>query len=101
MSSTFNVANLSPFFGPEESESRTTPSQEGEDDEDIPIGPITRARAKKINQQVNSLLIKFGFNLHENWLLPNSIILIVLRFVRKIINKESGAEKGSMQHQKF
>ena len=34
VSSSFNVADLSPFFGVEES--RTTPFQEGEDDEDIP-----------------------------------------------------------------
>ena len=33
VSATFNVANLSPFFG--STESRTTPFQEGEDDEDI------------------------------------------------------------------
>ena len=33
-SSSFNAADLSPFFGVEES--RTTPFQEGEDDEDLP-----------------------------------------------------------------
>jgi hypothetical protein len=37
VSTTFNVADLTPYFGPEESESRMTPFQEGEDDEDIPI----------------------------------------------------------------
>ena len=35
VSNTFNVADLSPFFG-EESESRLTLFEEGEDDEDIP-----------------------------------------------------------------
>jgi hypothetical protein len=35
VSNTFNIADLSPFFGPEGSESRSTLSQEGEDDEDI------------------------------------------------------------------
>lgn len=38
VSNTFNIADLSPFFGLEGSESRSTPLQEGEDDEDIPNG---------------------------------------------------------------
>jgi hypothetical protein len=66
VSPAFNVADLAPYFGDEESESRTTPFQEGEDDADIPTdraitqvdehntpitinqGPITRSRAKKL-----------------------------------------------------
>jgi hypothetical protein len=36
VSNTFNVADLSPFFGLEGPESRSTLFQEGEDDEDIP-----------------------------------------------------------------
>ena len=35
VSTTFNVADLTPYFGLEESESRMTPFQEGEDDEAI------------------------------------------------------------------
>jgi len=35
VSTSFNVSDLSPFFGSEES--RTTPFQEGEDDEDMPM----------------------------------------------------------------
>jgi hypothetical protein len=58
VSNTFNIAKLSPFFGPEESESKWTLFKEGEDDEDIPNdeqdsphdgqykGPLTRARAQ-------------------------------------------------------
>ena len=65
----FNIADLKPYLGEEdELESRTTQMQEGEDDEDIntddasaptpvPIaGPLTRARARKINYQVSCLL---------------------------------------------
>ena len=60
VSTTFNVSDLSPYFGP--SESRKTPLQEGEDDEDTTtidksptiIGPITRSRDKQINDQVNA-----------------------------------------------
>jgi hypothetical protein len=63
VSTSFKVADLSLFFGV--GESRTTPFQEGEDDVDIPRvtqvdedntpintnqGPITRSRAKKLQQ---------------------------------------------------
>ena len=68
VSPTFNIADLKPYLGEEdELESRTPQMQEGEDDEDIntndtstptrvPVGPITRARARHINHQVSSLL---------------------------------------------
>jgi hypothetical protein len=62
ISPTFNISDLKPYLGEEdELESRTTPLQEGEDDEDItPMdtnntpqvdiqGPITRARAQQLN----------------------------------------------------
>ena len=65
MSNTFNVADLSPFLGPEESESRSTLFEEGEDDEDMPNnvqyiphdvqdndvykGLLTRARAQLLH----------------------------------------------------
>ncbi|WVZ83846.1 hypothetical protein U9M48_030943 [Paspalum notatum var. saurae] len=64
VSPTFNIADLTPYLGEEdELESRTTPLQEGENDEDIspmhttesPLsvlqGPLTRARARQLNQQ--------------------------------------------------
>src|SRR5947207_13267445 len=68
VSPTFNISDLRLYLGEEdEMPSRTTPIQEGEDDEDIsttditipPIlrdGPITRSRARQLKQQVNSLL---------------------------------------------
>jgi hypothetical protein len=67
VSPTFNIADLKPYLGKEdELESRTTQMQEGEDDEDIPPndtpmpttqqGPMTRARARELNYQVNSFL---------------------------------------------
>jgi hypothetical protein len=55
VSSTFNISDFKPYLGEEdEFESRTTPIQEGEDDEDIsPLhtiqGPITRARARQLD----------------------------------------------------
>ena len=72
VSTIFNVADPTPYFDLEESESRMTPFEEGEDDEAIStkqylnqahdvedvnqareqvnIGPITRSRAKKLQQ---------------------------------------------------
>jgi len=62
VSSSFNISDLKPYLEEEDDlESRTTPIQEGEDDEDItpldaqddpPLdiqGPITRARARQLN----------------------------------------------------
>ncbi|WVZ63325.1 hypothetical protein U9M48_012966, partial [Paspalum notatum var. saurae] len=84
VSPTFNIVDLKPYLGEEdELASRTTSLQEGEDDEDItPIvmqGPITRARAKQLNQQVNSFLGACN-STYKDGMLPNHIIdYIVLR----------------------
>jgi hypothetical protein len=69
VSPTFNITDLRPYLGEEdEYKSRTTQMQEGDDDEDIntndsstptPVliaGPLTHARAHKLNHQVSSLL---------------------------------------------
>ena len=86
VSPTFNISDLKPYLGEEDVlESRATPIQEGEDDEDItpmdiqevpPLdiqtiqGPITRARARQLNLEVSSLL-SVSINNCENGLLPN------------------------------
>ena len=87
VSSTFNISDLRPYLGEEdEFESRTTPIQEGEDDEDItpsdtyktPLeiqGPITRARARQLNLEVSSFL-STSLYVPENRLLPNDYIMI-------------------------
>jgi hypothetical protein len=69
VSPTFNIVDLKPYLGEkDEVESRTTQMQEEGDDEDINtndtstltqvpiVGSITRARARQLNHQVNSLL---------------------------------------------
>ena len=89
VSPTFNISDLKPYLGEEdELESRTTPLQEGEDDEDItpmdthtpPIldlqGPITRARAQRLNLEVSSFLSSCLYITLENGLLPNDYIMI-------------------------
>jgi hypothetical protein len=60
VSLTFNISDLKPYMGDEdEIESRTTPIQEEEDDEDITSihTPITRSRAQQLNLQVRSTLV--------------------------------------------
>ena len=73
VSSTFNVSDLPLFDADGESDLRTNPSQEGENDEDMtkskgkdPLeglgGPMTRARASKAKealQQVLSILFEY------------------------------------------
>ena len=88
VSPTFNIVDLKPYLGEEdELESRTTPFQEGEDDEDITPsdaptdpptimqGPMTRAQMCQLNLEVSSFLSD-TFLTFENRLLPNDVILL-------------------------
>ena len=88
VSPTFNISDLRPYLGEEdELESRMTPIQEGEDDEDITPtdtndtpqddiqGPITRARSRQLNLQVSSFLSNVYCE-SENRLLPNDLIVL-------------------------
>ena len=116
VSNSFNVADLSPYDGEDLGASRSTPFEGGGgDDEDIHtitpspidsedtpvaaqkkstdeirIGPITRARAKLIEQQVNLLLIESDYFVNENCLLPKSLCVCILRFMG-----EEGIARGS------
>ena len=69
VSATFNVSDLSPFDADDAINLRTNPSQEkGNDDNGVggvhgsgdqvlvPVGPITRACAKKLKEQLNTLV---------------------------------------------
>jgi hypothetical protein len=81
----FNISDLKPYLGEEDTlESRMTPIQEREDDEDIthlnahntpPLniqGPIIRARARQLNLEVSSFISTSTYNR----LLPNDYIII-------------------------
>ena len=46
-------------------------------------GPITRSRAKKLQQEVHALLYEFHLNTNENFMLPKSCMLILLRFTKE------------------
>ena len=39
-------------------------------------GPITRIRAKKLQQEVYALLCEIHFNINENYILPKSCTLM-------------------------
>jgi hypothetical protein len=119
VSNTFNVVDLLPYTSEDTSESRTTPFQGEEDDTTTPLsntlqpsrhtstqvqptssptqaidGPITRSRAKKLQQEVHALLYKFQLNNNENFVLPKSCMLILLRFT-----KEEGQNISRMSQQ--
>jgi hypothetical protein len=103
VSKSFNVADLSPFFGLEEL--RTDPFQGREDDMTIPAPsaspttfpiatrPITCNRAKKIQQEVHALLYEFQLNTSDNFMLPKSCMLILLRYMEEN-NQDEDHETG-------
>jgi hypothetical protein len=49
----------------------------------ISTGPITRSRAKQIQQEVHMLLYEFKLNTNDNFMLPKSCMLIFLRFTKE------------------
>jgi hypothetical protein len=46
-------------------------------------GPITRSRAKKLQQEVHALLYEFQLNTNENFMLPKSCMLILFSFTKE------------------
>ena len=48
-------------------------------------GPLTRSRAKKLQEQVNSFLTDYNFNTSKNVILPKSSILMLLRYAHEDI----------------
>jgi hypothetical protein len=102
---TLQVVRLLQLFGQQELESRTTPFKGREDDMTTPAsttstsstttpvtsptlspapnGPITRSRAKMLQQEVHALLYEFQLNSNDNFMLPKSCILILLRCVEE------------------
>jgi hypothetical protein len=45
--------------------------------------PFQRSRAKKLQQEVHALLYEFQLNTNENFILPKSCMLILLRFTKE------------------
>ena len=48
-----------------------------------PLGPMTRARAKAIEDKVNSLLSKLPLSIHKTLLLPQAETLCVIRYSKE------------------
>jgi len=101
---TLQTDGLSQLFGSEELESRMTPFQEGEDDEDIPAmharlspathqGQLTISHAKKLQQEVHSLLCEIHFNINENYIVPKCCTLIVLRYIEEEKNESDPEDR--------
>jgi hypothetical protein len=88
----FNISDLKPYMGDEdEIESRTTPIQEGEDDEDITSihtmnGLITRSRARQLNLQVRSTLV--------NCVSELTLGAMDVLMIRKLGEDQQGLGKG-------
>ena len=49
--------------------------------DEVRIGTMTRARTKLLQQQVNSLLNEYDVCVNENFILPKSMHLCMIRFI--------------------
>jgi hypothetical protein len=122
VSNTFNIADLAPYDGDNLGASRSTPFEGSGDDQGIPtslpssiddivgrvdvqhksndlhIGPITRARAKLLEQQVNSLLTEYNLFTNENFILPKSLHVCMIRFVAEASMACGGEELHEDNH---
>ena len=65
---------------------------------EIRLGPITRARAKLIEQQVNSLLVESGIFINENFILPKSLHLCMIRYEGETSIARGGEELQQEEH---
>ena len=65
--------------------STTTPAQ-------VFKGPITRSQAKELQQEVNALLCEAHLNINENYILPKSSTLLLLRFTKEDDKNTQGDE---------
>ena len=69
-----DIPSLSPSFPNDDVAAQDTTKE-------VRIGPITRSRAKLLEQQVNSLLVEYNVCDYENFILPKSLYLCLIRFV--------------------
>jgi hypothetical protein len=60
--------------------------------DDLRTGPITRARAKLLDQQVNSLLTEYNLFTNDNFILPKSLHVCIIRFVAEASITRGGEE---------
>jgi hypothetical protein len=56
-------------------------ADQGKSNDEIRIGPITRAHAKLLQQEVNSLHAESNIYCNENFILPKSLFICIIRFI--------------------
>ena len=61
-------------------------------------GPVTHSRAKKLQQEVNALLYEVQFNINENYILPKSCTLLLLRFTKEYGKNTQGDDHREEPH---
>ena len=108
VSGIFNVSDLSPYHGDEDFDLRSDLSQWRGDDVEhptvipmdlplfptTPLGPMTRARARAIENEVNSLLVELPFDPLETWILPQTETLCMLRYQGEVMVQDGRQEHG-------
>ena len=60
---------------------------------------MTRARARTIENEVDSLLLEFRSESHENWVLPHKDMLCILGHQGDDREKEKGKLRASMEQE--
>jgi len=58
-------------------------------------GPVTRSRAKKLQQEVHALLCEIHFNIYENYILSKCSTFIVLRYIEEEKDESDPEERTS------
>ena len=58
-------------------------------------GPITRSRAKKLQQEVHALLCEIHFNINGNYIIPKCCTLIVLTYIEEEKDESDPEERTS------
>ena len=61
---------------------------------------MTRARARAIENEVDSLLFEFRFDSHDNWVLPHKDMLCILGYQGDDREKEKVKLQASMEQEK-
>ena len=62
---------------------QATPTQISPTSTQVFDGPITRSRAKKLQQEVNELLCEIHFNINDNYILSKLCTLLLLKLTKE------------------
>jgi len=61
-------------------------------------GPLTRSRAKKLQEEVNSFLIDFDFNISKDVILPKWSTLMLLRCTHEEVEDTNNRDQDQGFH---